>query len=323
MKRINSPKRSVLLQFTLSYVCVMIVSFVMGVGMYQISYRNAENQSIQFSSVLLDQTCETIEKSLSEAVSFSYMLNSISDWPEMNQAGLSKGDLTMNIQSIAKSLPSFSDTSGLITRYFVYSDKSNTIVEHGSGYLNLKDYYRTSFAYDDMSYDEWYSSVLKEENGVLLPAKSNRYTNKEYHSFLYIQPIVLSNKSYTGRIFFFFDSDILFNMIASVYEYGVNGIAVYNKQGLLLASDGSVDFPEKAISTGTVARGRDSVIISSPLSTRAQIRLVINIPSSYFASRLSSLRTMLLIGTGSMLLIGIFVDFWLLRMSHRPLKKND
>ena len=40
-----------------------------------------------------------------------------------------------------------------------------------------------------------------------------------------------------------------------------------------------------------------------------------------FSARLRSLRTTLLIGMGSLLLVGVLLDFWLLRMSHRPLKK--
>ena len=143
---------------------MLILFYVVMVALPVLTCLTAYYQSLQFvidremnSQASLAQVgLEQVELSLQGADQYAATLMSLqpfNSWLAVDATP--KNILTSRMKALLGSLPAFRDSSGLISRSYIYSASSDSILDKNSGYLNLPLHYDKQFALEGYDFDAW------------------------------------------------------------------------------------------------------------------------------------------------------------------------
>ena len=315
----------VLWRFSLSYLILMVIPLLMGIMAYSTSLQNANEQLMKMGEAALERAASEVDCSLLEAKEFANTLMSMNSVAHlMNHQG-SNGERILSLQKSVAELPEFKDTYRLFQRYFIYLPESDIVVDNKNAYIQLQDYYATTFRYGDKALNEFRQDILRKNSALtLLPATENVYQQKVYSSLIHSQ-LILSPERKLGRVIFYLDEDKLLELIRAQCGEEVSFVALYGDNGeVLLSTDHSMDqvvYENLLLQQGAGYFSMDETdsLISVCRSESMKATFVVGIPKAYVTAQLSGIMKTLVFGMLSMLMIGLACAVVLMQSNRKPL----
>ena len=180
----------VLWRFSLSYLILMVIPLLMGIMAYSTSLQNANEQLMKMGEAALERAASEVDCSLLEAKEFANTLMSMNSVAHLMDHQGSNGERILSLQKSVAELPEFKDTYRLFQRYFIYLPESDIVVDNKNAYIQLQDYYATTFRYGDKALNEFRQDILRKNSALtLLPATENVYQQKVYSSLIHPRPM--------------------------------------------------------------------------------------------------------------------------------------
>ena len=283
------------------------------------------DREIEVQSQLSHTALDTIHSSLQYADSYTDSLISTGYTQSYIAASSEpRNQLVSRIQKMHDAFPLLSDQNDLLSRVYIYSRNSDSILDRYSAYLNLERHYEKIFQLSDLSLEKWKSIVLQ---------------NRAYFSFLSTKdeigkPTLIYSRqlpaspSTGGRIVFYLDAQKLLHILTgeagkdmqrSVHLYDADGALLlashdHDPSDNLFARFGAIDGHLEI----TGADGKKQILFSSAL-TDYGFTLYTGIPKAYFTDHAlhMSVATLRIILPFS--LLSFVLLFFILRYSHEPL----
>lgn len=310
---------------------MLILFYVVMVALPVLTCLTAYYQSLQFvidremnSQASLAQVgLEQVELSLQGADQYAATLMSLQPFNSWLAVDASpKNILTSRMKALLGSLPAFRDSSGLISRSYIYSASSDSILDKNSGYLNLPLHYDKQFALEGYDFDAWRALLRDHRAACFLPSAPDA----RGRAVLYSRRVSYGVRQ--GRVVFYLDTARLLELFHRVNAYAPKGfLALYDRDGALLYTDAEMEatalFQQYGAFSGYTAasvEGENMLLCAASLPAYGWT-LYIATPRAHFIESAMQISLGILWRLLPLLLISTLLALLLLRNSHRPLRQ--
>ena len=320
--------------FSLSYFLILLIPLAMSAVSYISAMNLTRAQAIETNSLMVQRLSDSLDKSIKEADQFVSTLTNLSALSSfMRTSETSRDDTVLSMNRLVSStVPSFTDSNELISRYYIYSARKDVILEPYKGYLDPLMYYDAFLSYNGMAYPQWRESILlgSDSLNTLLPAATALYTTSSVPTasryLLYVRTYAVNNRN-LGRIVFFLDEEKLVHMMGGYVSSPQEAILLLDGQGRVLTGTGvpesaslELKFPGASGSLEGVLDG--TRMLMTYCRTRNGLTLVSAVPKSVFVSQAARIIRPQLLSQGFLMLLGVVLATVLLHSSRKPLLKT-
>ena len=324
IKALNRQSKLRLILYSF-YALIALFPVITFFSSFSTSLRFLIDREIEVQSQLSHAGLDTIHSSLLYADSYTDSLISTGYTQSYIAASSEpRNQLVSRIQKMHDAFPLLSDQNDLLSRVYIYSRNSDSILDRYSAYLNLERHYEKLFKLSDLSAEEWKHVVLQ---------------NRAYSTFLSTKDeagkaAIIYNRQLPaypttgGRIVFYLDANRLLNLLAGDTSKEIQrSVHLYDEVGTLLLASHDHDESDNLFTRfGSIdghleikgADGKKQILFSSAL-TDYGFTLYTGIPKAYFtahALRMSAATLRIILPFS---LLSFVLLFFILRYSHDPL----
>ena len=317
-------KPRILLQFTVSYLILMLIPIAMGAISYGGSFSSMKKQLLHSNNLILENVMYSLEGSLNSIQDFASSIRGMNyidrvlQYP--NQSRLDLYDL----QQAARYLPAYNDSMLYVNSYYLYSKRSQLLLAPHQVFLDLDQYFDYFWGKESASYALWKKQLLDSSPFtspiVIFPIEGGE--NAVYYQL----PYAGAELNTDGKILFKLNTAQISGSLGQVFELGAQFFYLADGSGAVLLSSGietahlnSAQFPETEEETAMVNLNGEQILLTRCHSAQYGLDLVVGIPRRYiFTSCLQSMRINL-IGILILIAAGVALIFASYRYNHRPL----
>ena len=325
MKKLTQRTKMRLILYSF-YVLIALLPFITFISSFSNSLQYLIDREIEVQAQLADKSMNTIHSSLQYADSYTSALTSTGYvQPYISAPGKPGNQLVFRMMTMHDVFPILSDQNKLITRTYIYSRNSDSIIDRYSAYLDLKRHYEKIFRLGDMTQEEWKTNILQSQAGNSFLSTLDE---KGREVLLYSRQLPVYPSS-GGRIIFYLDADLLHTLLnGSSSEEMRHSIALYDENGSLLLSSNPQQVSNNLYTqygeisghleiTGT--DGNRQILLSTSLPDYG-FTLYTGIPKAYFTNHALRMSAGTLRSILPITLISLVLLFFILRYSHQPLR---
>ncbi len=319
---IRKRSTKVLFRFTISYLLLMVAPLLVGLIAYAIATRSVSEQIIYSNELALSRSVSEIECCLTEAQSFTSHLNKIDAVAKLLDDDYQKKEEIVFLRTVISNLSPIKDTYGLIRHYLIYAEKNQIIFNNENAYVDFDKYYRGSFCYKNLSWQEFQNKILKSSDAFrLYPVTEHIWLGSQSRSILYVLPVVTASKG-VGKVLIYIDEAALLKRIRAHFD-STALVGILQPDGSwLYRTNEEIDFdsyiePMQKSSSGTIRNSQN--ILSFYYSPTLKATVLVAVPNSYIYQQMSGVRTTMLLGLGVIIAIGLILALILFCQNRMPL----
>ncbi|MDI3508418.1 MAG: two-component system, response regulator YesN [Clostridiales bacterium] len=331
------PKKSVFVRFLISYV--LILSIPLGIG--SIAYMKAgqivEQESTRYNMAMLQQVRQVVDAQLMDMKQFAL---EITYNPNIQAMLEGTGDDVKQRQLVVKTLSDlfrYKSMNQFIDDVYIYFKNDDTIISP-AGQWHPSFFYDNMYHYDDISYDQWYG-YLKRQDGFngYLPLQSMQAGKWPENVITYIQPLMWRSKVYAGNLVILINERKIYDLLKNIELANHGLIYVVDGQNNMIASTknnydnltapltvpDAPGFNNMFGREGTVTANYDNedVVASYATSYVTDWKYVSIVPTSIFMDKVEYIRTFTLWTMAVCLVIGLVLAYFLASKNYNPIKE--
>lgn len=307
------------------YALIALLPVITFISSFSTSLQFLIDREIQVQSQLAGKSLDVIHSSLIYADSYTNSLVSTGYTRSYISASAEpRNQLVSRIQKMHDAFPILGDQNELLTRVYIYSRNSDSILDRYSGYLDINRHYDKIFKLSTMTLDEWRSSVLQNRSFSAFLSTADEAGNP---TLLYTRQLPIY-PSAGGRIVFYLDAQRLMALLCGeTTENMTRSVALYDENGVLLLSSPAQQTGENLFTRYgeidghleiTGAGGKKQLLFSSTLPDYG-FTLYTGIPKAYFTAYALRMSVTTLRNILPFSLLSLVLLFFILRSSHQPL----
>lgn len=316
---------SVLFQFTVSYLLLLLIPIVMGIIGYANSFAAMQKQLLNSNNLILENVMYSLESSLNSMQAYAFSLNNVLYLDRTIRHASEENSDLYSLQQTAGHLPVYSNDRGYVQSYYIYSQKNQLLMAPSQVFLEIEPYYDYFWGKrSGVPYALWKQQVLDSSTTdlplVILPMRTGE--NMVYYQRPYVGTEITAN----GKIFFELNTGRIRKDMERSFDLGAQFFYLFDREeNILLYSGQLVDetplsgFLQTGRTNGTLRLNGESILLMRCHSAPYGLDFVIGIPESYIFERCLYDQRIHLIGTLLMILAAIFLILCSYRYNHRPL----
>ncbi|MGI5894057.1 MAG: AraC family transcriptional regulator [Candidatus Merdivicinus sp.] len=324
--RKEHPKRKpkILLQFSISYLMLILIPIAMGVISYSSNYSAAKKQLLHSNSLILENAMYSLEGSLNSIQDFASTINGL-NYIDKILRNPSQETLNMyDLQQAAHYLPVYNDSMQYVKSYYLYSQNNQLLFSPNQVFLDITLYYDYFWGSNEIPYEQWKEQLLDSNPTscplVILPTESGE------NSVYYQMPYVGRQVDIGGKIFFELNTAQIRNTLQKAFELGAQFFYLADSNGNILLSEGfdakiatSSDFPEMEDNHTSFNWNGTKFLLARCYSTQYQLDFVIGIPQQEIHQSCMKSLQINLVGTLILIAVGIFLILCSYYYNQQPL----
>lgn len=307
------------------YALIALLPIITFISSFSTSLQYLIDREMQVQVQLADKSLNAIHASLLYADSYTGALASTSYAQSYITASRTPSNqLVSRMQKMHDAFPILDDQSGLITRVYVYSRNSDSIIDRYSAYFDLSRHYEKIFRLGEMTLNEWKTDVLQSRAFYAFLSTQDEYGRDV---LLYTRQLPVYPGT-GGRIIFYMDGERLLSLLApDAAEEMERSVTLYDADGVLLLSSHPQQATENLYArygdiSGhlevTGADGSKQILFSASLPNYG-FTLYTGIPKAYFTRHALHMSATTLRSILPFSLLSLVLLFFVMRYSHQPL----
>ncbi|WP_310226456.1 helix-turn-helix domain-containing protein [Paenibacillus qinlingensis] len=326
MKNLRFSKRSVMVNWLISYMSVLLVPILISGIIYTATWHVIESEVNRANESLLKQIEQAIDSNLAgiERLSVEMALSKrLAGFITVSKP--LKDEQYYDVVEIVDDLRKYKVANDYIDQIYVYYKNSDTVVSTRD-HINSRQLYDRVRTREDMSYEEWQATFDKRYIQEYSPV-TIREDGQAVKAVMYAKSIILDTPEQPGAIILFTikDSKLLENIMPANHS----SIAVLDRQNRLIASTGLDKDPDfLSLDKLTSENGffYDKLIdkqyaVSYTTSNRAGWKYISMMPADLFDEKMKYVKNLISISIALSLLIGGIVTFLMLKRNYDPISK--
>jgi two-component system response regulator YesN len=303
----RKKKKSVLIQFTVSYLFLLVIPVMSGVANYWSILSALTDREIYADQLILNHSKENLENSLTAIDNFTYSTKSSTRLSQVMNSGEDRN--LVDVQKVIQDLPDFHDMNNYVKSYYLFSYRNHLIFTHHQAYLNVKPY-QSMFEEYGISYEELENRIFFSET---FGSELISLSTEKGSCLIYRLPYYDMEGRLTGQFIFFLDTDQVQKLLLPAFRQGAAFLYLTNGNGepiIELSREGfsAVPVENTASETDGIINTKiagKSMVVPYCRSEKYDLTFVIAIPSE--SLRQESLRAMVPLLVGIALLAGMGV----------------
>ena len=311
----------------LSYLCIVLISLIMGLNMYSIGVDVVRDEIKQSNLFMLNEAKDTIDHELKTIQSLSYQ---IARNPKLNQLIKIKkptGKFYLDAKDIIYQLSSYTTNLNFIDNYYVYLKNSDYIITCDTLY-STPLFYKQVLEYHPDQYADW-CELLENHSFQGDFLSFDEFTSEGSKMITYVQSIPLSyNEDFAGAICIEFNKMNLINTFSNIDLREGGFIYIENKYGEPIVT--IVENPDllhtnlKSYLTSDINYysrdiNNEKMIITSVTSDLNDWNYYIALPSKVALTKLDYYQKLYIMIMGAFIFMGIVVATLLTYKNSKPL----
>ena len=308
----------------LFYVVMLIFPVLTCLTAYFQSLQFVIDREMESQTALARTGMEHAEASLRDADAYANSLMGMKQFESYLRTNGPQNVLASRMQTMLQNFPVFSDSNRIVTRSYIYSASSDSILDKLSGYLNLSLHYDRLFRIEGYDFDAWHDQILRD-------SRSWRYLSSAPDArgdyILYSRRISYGTR--TGRILFYLDANRLLEVLNGYSPEDAPGFtALFDRDGKLLHTNaqGAVDdlFSRYAAFDGyiQIETEGEKTILSAVTLPAYGWTLYVAVPRAHFTQNALQMSLGIVQRLLPLLIVGTLLMAMLLWSSHRPIRQT-
>ena len=131
---------SVLFQFTVSYLLLLLIPIVMGIIGYANSFAAMQKQLLNSNNLILENVIYSLESSLNSMQAYAFSLNNVLYLDRTIRHASEENSDLYSLQQTAGHLPVYSNDRGYVQSYYIYSQKNQLLMAPSPVFLEIEPY---------------------------------------------------------------------------------------------------------------------------------------------------------------------------------------
>lgn len=328
-KRARIRHTSILSQFTISYLLMVLIPIMMGAANYWYNFSESTRQTLYSNMLILKHSMNMMENSLNSIKDFSDTMNGQPYLDKIVNASDPKSKDLLTIQKTVNDLSYFNDSNQYVTAYYLYSNRNKMLVAPHKVFFDIKMYYDYFWGGGDQTYEDWYKKVL--ENPVNTPRLSslNRTSGDVADKYiLYQLPYCDWTEGVTGQFIFEIDEKQVKKTLDPAFQLGASFMYIADKNGEFLVTmeqEGNSAHLIEDLEVDPLGNSKEvkidgqKMVISYCKSADYGLDFVIAIPKKVLVKNCMKSLGVTLLGTGVLVFIGILLILASYVYNKRPL----
>jgi len=220
----NNKNHTILYQYMMTYFVVLFIPLLICSMYYVRMVSVISDDDVQTRKMELQHTAVLVDNMLDE---FSYLGDSIAANTGVNsfkRESVAFGcPNSYTVYKLQKTLPDLNQISQSIFDYFLFFDKSETVINKQIAY-SYRDFY-TLYLHNEKyaNYEDWYNT-LKEHKTVYGLTSMETYLYKkdiQLHMISYIRPMMYGDSNDTSQIKIMFKNTVLETVMPAMVNNGI------------------------------------------------------------------------------------------------------
>ena len=322
--------RYVIWNLYLSYIILLLIPLIMGIIIYSYNLNIIQKETIRYNTLVLKNTMNILDMSMDDVESIVYnILKDRSIEAMMAPQVKNNASLAYDVSKLIKKLPPIFNGSKLIEDYYIYSKFNDYMFTYGKGFLNVKKYYDCYFKHGNLSYEDWYSTVLDTfRYKEVLPVDQIMVESKSKSRITYLHSYQFHGTGeVAGQIICYINEELIQQMMQSTQDIGANIMYIIDKNGKIITSYGqdkmnvSINDIINSDSSGNrqILINGQKVIISYMVSSKYGWTYVIGVPKQVLIKKAGNVLQTIILYIGILLGIGIAIAVVLANYNGKPL----
>ncbi|TBL81976.1 helix-turn-helix domain-containing protein [Paenibacillus thalictri] len=322
--KIRLNNRSVLINWLISYISVLLVPILISGVIYTATWHVVESEVNRANESLLQQMEQAIDNNLAgiERLSVEMALSKrLSGFITASQP-LTDNDY-YDIVSIAGDLRVYKMANDYIDQIYVYYKNSDTVVSTRNR-MDSRALYSLTRERDSTSYEEWKRFFDKRYIQEYAPV-TLREDGNDVRAVMYAKSVILDNPEQPGAVILFIIKDS--KLLENTSSANKTAVAVLDKQNRLIAASSKTRIPESWIKerlsgpNGLFYGDMDGEKTAVNYTTSAGNgwKYVSMMPAELFDEKMQYVKSLIAISLALSLLIGGIVSYIFLRKNYNPI----
>lgn len=322
-----------MLRFLVTYLLVLVLPILVSLVAYRQAFVSVREGTVTLKRSTLDRAADNVDRSFSE---IDRLVTSIANSRQVARYLLVEDAFDTDnfgyLIEAQRNLPRFEVTSEFVQDYAVYFARSQSILSPTTIGLRLPVFFSDSMNYTNLTFDEWYRMIsAKYEQSRILPPEEVRLGGLRRTVVTYLKSVPVERfGAFYATVAVLLHAEDLARMIDGLLLHEESWAAVIDQSSsVILALGAGSDEVSEALRSkdpgpngiiDTVFRGAEYQVMSA-VSGRANWRVLVGTPASYFTAQVAGLRRLAVVVIVVSLLFGSVLATLLAYRSSEPVRQ--
>lgn len=327
MKIFNFKSSSILINWSISYVSILLIPLIISVVVYIASGNILEREIAVTNKQLLNQVKNAIDSRLKdiEKIGIELLFN-------QNIKGLSTQDTSIetigSYNTVIRDLGVYKISNSYINNLYLYL-QGNKCAISANTYLPEKYFYDNLVSYKGVNENQWREILQNKDIPGFIPVLSKEENNL-CKVVVYTKPLLIGNSSSSRALLMItIDNLKLLESITSIDWVNKPSILVIDKNNNIVSSNstreisGLVKYDDLKLNSDIIliTKGSEKLTVSYTTSDITNWKYISIIPTSVFSEKTDFIKKLTVVSILLSLLIGFILILVFVKMNYNPLSR--